>query len=232
METNIRWKQVSVSQDGGHVWGVNRNDQIYYRRGVNGKWIKVSGNLKYVSVSNGTHVWGVNKNNQIYYRRGFGGKWMRVSGGLKQISISGNGKHLWGVSSKDEIYYSTVSFTSNATKYLKVHGVARKNLKVHGLAKRNLNLNLSSVGKRNLKSKKVPAGRCGPKFRNTKCKGKTCCSKYGWCGGNVGTKSAWCSEPGNVGVQGGKFDGSKPPPKPKNNSKRKHWRNFIWRISR
>ena len=159
---------------------------IYYRRGVNGKWIHADpkgSRLKYVSVSNnGTHVWGVNKNNQIYYRRGLSGKWILIPGGLKQISISGNGKHLWGISSKDEIYYSTVSFTSKATKpkstwgskkksksswgkggsswgskrNLKVLGVAKRNLKVHGLAKRNINLNLISVGKRNLKEKVPP----------------------------------------------------------------------------
>ena len=57
--------QVSVSGDGSHVWGVNTNDNIYYRNGKDGdaeessshKWTLISGKLTQVSVSkDGNHV--------------------------------------------------------------------------------------------------------------------------------------------------------------------------------
>ena len=68
--TGSRLSQVSVSGDGSHVWGVNSNNHIYYRNGVNDKnWKKYSGELKQIDVGgrNGKHVWGVGVNNFIYY---------------------------------------------------------------------------------------------------------------------------------------------------------------------
>jgi len=49
-------------------------------------------------------------------------------------------------------------------------------------------------------------GRCGPKHGNTRCGGKSCCSRYSWCGGKQGKRSAWCSGT-TKGHWGGKFDG-------------------------
>ena len=34
-------------------------------------------------------------------------------------------------------------------------------------------------------------GRCGP--GHGRCPGRSCCSRYGWCGGQRPTRSAWCS---------------------------------------
>lgn len=39
----------------------------------------------------------------------------------------------------------------------------------------------------------TPDGRCGPKHNNTHCAGTQCCSKDGFCGGEIGVKSEWCS---------------------------------------
>lgn len=36
-------------------------------------------------------------------------------------------------------------------------------------------------------------GRCGIDHGNTICPGAQCCSKDGWCGGEIGNKSDWCS---------------------------------------
>lgn len=41
-------------------------------------------------------------------------------------------------------------------------------------------------------------GRCGPSHGNTRCIGNQCCSKWGWCGGSIGTDSAWCNTWKNV----------------------------------
>lgn len=50
-------------------------------------------------------------------------------------------------------------------------------------------------------------GRCGSQYGNTMCGGNTCCSDYGWCGGNKSKgHDAWCAY-GNHGADGGKWDG-------------------------
>lgn len=36
--------------------------------------------------------------------------------------------------------------------------------------------------------------RCGPNHGHKKCPGAMCCSKSGWCWGQVGVKSAWCND--------------------------------------
>ena len=36
--------------------------------------------------------------------------------------------------------------------------------------------------------------RCGPNHGHKKCPGAMCCSKDGWCGGQVGVNSTWCHE--------------------------------------
>ena len=90
---------------GGHVWGVNSANDIYYRNGVNGNWRRIGGKLKHVSVSNdGKHIWGVNSNDHIYYRNGMNGNWRRIPGGLKQVDAMSGG-HVWGVNSANDIYY-------------------------------------------------------------------------------------------------------------------------------
>ena len=74
-------KWVCVSADGQHVWGVNENDEIYYRFGKDGKWEKIDGRLTQISVSaDGQHVWGVNKDDDIFYRFGKNGKWEKKDG--------------------------------------------------------------------------------------------------------------------------------------------------------
>jgi len=49
-------------------------------------------------------------------------------------------------------------------------------------------------------------GRCGPNHGKTRCGGKACCSQWGWCGGEQGKRSAWCSGT-DKGHWGGEYDG-------------------------
>jgi hypothetical protein len=49
-------------------------------------------------------------------------------------------------------------------------------------------------------------GRCGPKFNNTICPGKQCCSASSWCAGTQGTSSAWCYS-NKKGRNNGEYDG-------------------------
>ena len=39
------------SKSGDVIWGVNRKDYIFYRKGVNGSWRKIAGKLKQVHVA-------------------------------------------------------------------------------------------------------------------------------------------------------------------------------------
>lgn len=69
--------------------------------GTNGKWNRIAGSLKQVSVS-GRHVWGVNKADHIWYRSGIKGKWKHIAGRLKQVAVSKY--RVWGVNKADSIY--------------------------------------------------------------------------------------------------------------------------------
>lgn len=58
------------------MWGVNSNDDIFYREGTFGdngvvgcSWTNIPGKLKYVTSGFGT-VWGVNSQDQIFRRTG------------------------------------------------------------------------------------------------------------------------------------------------------------------
>lgn len=90
----------AVKASKSSVWGVNKNDDIFFWNGSGG-WTKVAGKLKDVSIGSDGTIWGVNKNDDIFKRKN--NTWVRVSGKLKQISV-GNGYKVWGVNSADQIY--------------------------------------------------------------------------------------------------------------------------------
>ncbi|CAG8745558.1 21364_t:CDS:2, partial [Gigaspora margarita] len=95
-----RW---CIIGDKNHVWGVNRQNQIFYRTNgdVNGVWVNVSGALKNVSVAADGTVWGVNGNDDIF--RWNGVSWESIAGKLKQIYTS-NASYIIGTNSANEIY--------------------------------------------------------------------------------------------------------------------------------
>lgn len=82
------------------VYGVNKNDNIYYWNG-NGGWVKMDGLLKDISIGSDGTIWGVNSNDDIYKRQN--NRWVKVDGKLKQISV-GNNTNVWGVNSGENIY--------------------------------------------------------------------------------------------------------------------------------
>jgi hypothetical protein len=59
-------KHVTVGEAG--VWGTNRHDNIYFRRGSS--WVHISGKLKQIDSGTGSIVYGVNRNDNIYCRLG------------------------------------------------------------------------------------------------------------------------------------------------------------------
>ncbi|MCP4075416.1 MAG: hypothetical protein GY744_04445, partial [Gammaproteobacteria bacterium] len=103
-------KDISVA-DGGTVWGVDKNNEIYRRNADDDSaWEKVPGVptqiMSIVQLSHGSdsgNVWGVNSNYEIYHRKDDNSYWGKVPGLLKQISVAADGT-VWGVNSKNEIY--------------------------------------------------------------------------------------------------------------------------------
>lgn len=75
---------------------------------ASGKWTKVPGKLKQISVGD-FGIWGVNSSNEIWFRNGIskensiGTDWNRIDGLLKQIAVGCYG--VWGVNSYDEIWF-------------------------------------------------------------------------------------------------------------------------------
>jgi len=58
-------------------------------------------------------------------------------------------------------------------------------------------------------------GKCGPENGNTTCPGSQCCSRFGWCGGNLGGYSDWCINTTSGAVFEtfvSRFDGTMPVP--------------------
>ena len=102
-------KHVSVSD--GKLYGVNKNNNIWYSPNTKGEWKHIpngdTGGLEQVDI-NGTTVCGVNSSDKLYCKDNLtGSDWKEVSsgdaGGLKQVSISGG--NLYGVNKDNNIYY-------------------------------------------------------------------------------------------------------------------------------
>ncbi|KAF0523918.1 tectonin 1 [Gigaspora margarita] len=99
----------TVVGDKNHVWGVNRQNEIFYRTNGDVLWYLVTGDLKNVSVTaDGTiytscasYIIGTTSTNEIYqYCRG---SWFKYDGSLKYVSIIVDGI-IWGVNSNDQIF--------------------------------------------------------------------------------------------------------------------------------
>ena len=119
-------KNVSVSANGQHVWGVNAGTQIYHRAGRGGSWTVIPGGLKQVEVSGcGNHVAGTNDADDIYYRHGVAGDWTKLPGKLHHVSVSGDGRVYYGVNASNEVYTferSTGPLTASEAQWAKCEG--------------------------------------------------------------------------------------------------------------
>ncbi|XP_062390566.1 fish-egg lectin-like [Sardina pilchardus] len=103
-------------------WGVNKQDQIFVRKGVNsthcqgvGDWQHIPGSLTMIEVGGDGSVYGVNPNGDVH-RRDFisackpeGDGWTHIplySGQVKHVSYDTG--HLWIILKDDKIYDCTV----------------------------------------------------------------------------------------------------------------------------
>ena len=99
--SGLGFKQISVAKESS-VWGVDPNDDIYYKSGA--KWNKIDGKLKWVSVASDGAVWGVNNIDEIFKYNHTTGTWGNpIPGRLKQISVGKEGL-VYGVNSEDHVF--------------------------------------------------------------------------------------------------------------------------------
>jgi len=105
---------VSCGESG--VWGVNNEDEVWYRKGTYGGgasagtgWEQVDGLLTWISSGAAGEVWGTNKEGDVWKREGIsisnptGTGWTKVSSGsMKQVSIWGG--QAWAVNNKDHVF--------------------------------------------------------------------------------------------------------------------------------
>ena len=108
-------KLIHVSSGESGVWGVNRANNIYFRRGVTPRrkrgsmWKHIGGKLKQIDSGPFGIVCGVNGGDQIYCRGGIspkvrgGRNWINVPGRLMYISCGLYGH--WGVNKAWKIYF-------------------------------------------------------------------------------------------------------------------------------
>ena len=130
----ISGKLIHVSSGESGVWGVNRGNYIYFRRGVTERrpsgssWRRIGGRLKQIDSGPFGMVCGVNRGNQIYCRRGItlsrpmGVNWINVPGRLMYISCGLYGH--WGVNKAWNIYfrYGVKQNRPQGTKWKRVPG--------------------------------------------------------------------------------------------------------------
>lgn len=121
---SAKMKQVAVGK--GQVFGVNRNNDVFYSRSADRDQVvfsQIPGKLQQVSFD-GTTVCGVGLQNELYCADqdvATSPKWFGIPGSLKEILVNGN--QLYGVNSKDEIFYSPS--VKNAA-WVQIPGVLRQ----------------------------------------------------------------------------------------------------------
>lgn len=87
-------------------WAVDRNFFVYWRKGFENKWSRVSGRLRSITMSaDGNNILGNNSHHIIFYRHGKHDYWREMPGRAKQLTVSGDGNHIYAVDRNDDVYY-------------------------------------------------------------------------------------------------------------------------------
>jgi|ERR1712232_100596 len=100
---------ISVSSDGNHLWGINRDYETFYKPGKEGYWEKIdSPSLKQLSVNHdGSVVWAVDIRFDTYYRTTDSSEWTKINDGnrnLMYVSAFGDAGGFFGVSQNGNTY--------------------------------------------------------------------------------------------------------------------------------
>jgi len=102
-------KMISVSSDGNHLWGINRDYETFYKPGKEGYWEKIEGpSLKHLSVNHdGSVVWAVDINFDTHYRTTTSSEWTKINDGnrdLMHVSAYGDAGGFFGVGKNGNTY--------------------------------------------------------------------------------------------------------------------------------
>ncbi|CAB4424458.1 unnamed protein product [Rhizophagus irregularis] len=97
----ITVSNISVGADFS-IWCTTKDHKIYRLvGGIDGKWMRIDGFLKQISVGDENNVWGVNSKDEVFYRRN--NIWVQAPGNLSQVSVGADGT-CWGVNANHEIF--------------------------------------------------------------------------------------------------------------------------------
>jgi hypothetical protein len=91
---------------GDRVWGLNRNDDVFYREGINGTCQQINRKFSLISVARDGRVWAANSKEDVYTREGVDemGNWQKIDGKFKFIYAGGVGG-VYASTSKEDIFY-------------------------------------------------------------------------------------------------------------------------------
>jgi len=125
IDKGIMIRQLSASTQG--VWALDTKERIYFRRNIEGSWMRIAGHLRHITVS-GTTVWGVNSEGMLYTRFGIEGSWQRATGhDISDVSISGY--HLWGLGKDHQVMYRS---SQKGGKWRKAGSIKMKQISATG----------------------------------------------------------------------------------------------------
>ena len=72
---------VSISDDGNHIWACTDDNAVYYRPGIEGEWEPQAGRSTRVQVAgNGDHILFLNTAGNLYYRAGIANGFQHLEG--------------------------------------------------------------------------------------------------------------------------------------------------------
>merc|ERR1712187_61111 len=78
---------------------------VYYRKGINGRWMLSNGRLRQISVGSKGRVFGTARNNTIWTKVGLKGKWQNIPGRMKWIATN-NRNQVTGCNRSNMIFFA------------------------------------------------------------------------------------------------------------------------------
>ena len=99
---------VSISDDGNHIWACTDDNTVYYRPGIEAEWEEQAGKSTRVQVAgNGDHILFLNTSGNLYYRAGIADGFEALEGitDVAHMSMSADGKHIWATTTDQTVFY-------------------------------------------------------------------------------------------------------------------------------
>lgn len=129
-------KYISCGEYG--IWGVNKENEVYFREGVTRsnpsglKWRRVGGRLRQIEAGKDGQVWGVGTSGRVYVRTGvtlskpWGVGWKTVKTRKQWLHITIGVGTAFGVSTNGRVYRTAPSTGGNFTVYICEGGLGER----------------------------------------------------------------------------------------------------------